>query len=1193
MTTSLSSSTTTTPTCSASDNDIEHNNNDNNLCTEYDDDSIISNSCDDDLTEDDSDVEDDCDNKSQYVSSALCPSYCLDDLHRAFNKNIMEKFQATHPGMWCWRSLNNNNNNPVLHHPLEYNLSQISLGMFPATSATRLYAVRISDARPFRYFILFVIFINSVCLALEPPTITDTQFNHFLEAMDVMIIIVFTVELALKVVAMGLYAHRKSFLRDPSNVLDAVIVASGIVSLCVAGEASGVAVLRVIRLLRPLRTINRVKGLRVILSTLVSSMSLMRDVFVLLLLLLYGFAVFGLHLWSGTQHQRCHVDNRTVSWLVLNDTDTCGVGRSCSENGFLARPQTCVDDPEHPVRSVFNFDHFGNSLLLVLKVTSLDNWVDDMANAANSSGSGTAVYFVLVSLFGGFVCLNLVIAVLCSQFHKEGDLLAGDQEAETARRRQRTPANFIAVGFLQDPLAVTFDAGGGEPREASAVHEMREQHRRRCRQQQLLEEADIGCRARNRMNRNPSDEVCGVFCVPTPKSSTLSSMSTCSPITTTTAAVAVVPLPPSPETDLTTARVNPIAENDNHTNHRRFNGWAPLRTVVCTRWFRYLVLAVTLLNAIILSLDHYGMNSATETVIAKSSICFTVFFLAELCLKLGALGPKRYACDAYNWLDAVLCVVSIPDLVGGGGSSFTALRALRIFRALRLARNWKNLQRLLRTMGESVKSVAFLSLIMTIFIYIFAILGFQVFGDDMRRNRGSFRSVFDSVLTVIVIISGETWADDMEDMMGRFGYHACLYFIALTVLGNFIFVNLFIAIILQHFSNATENDRRRELDELEKRVRRRSTATAVVASPMSKRQGNNINIERNEPGTVPRNPLRDRDYEEGGGGGRTTEIDNADPVKALPSETRAALLDHGTDSLPSPTVMEGQLDALRRFSGDLSRIRGVDSIAREAHTQRTAVLLDRGNDDDNDMTTLREMRAYAKMLAMNTPIKSSTTMSVAPLVPLTQYRFATFGNKRGRMSLEREKNLQKELNDEKARWRGTEYVSLGCLHSTDRLRRTCITVLQSRGFDGSLFIAILLSCLFLSLDTPDVENTSPKFYTAIHALDIIMGVVFTLEAMMKVVALGAYQHPGAYFRSIWNILDFIVVVTSYLAIVDGSFRIARVLRVVRLLSSVRSMRLVLTALVQAVPSMTNVAGLGALLWWIFGIVGVSLFKGSL
>ena len=63
------------------------------------------------------------------------------------------------------------------------------------------------------------------------------------------------------------------------------------------------------------------------------------------------------------------------------------------------------------------------------------------------------------------------------------------------------------------------------------------------------------------------------------------------------------------------------------------------------------------------------------------------------------------------------------------------------------------------------------------------------------------------------------------------------------------------------------------------------------------------------------------------------------------------------------------------------------------------------------------------------------------------------------------------------------------------------------------------------LNDPDSMLVSGLFYT-----DWVMSSLFTIEMMIKVIALGFVMEKGAYLRDGWNILDFCVVIISLLSL---------------------------------------------------------------
>lgn len=131
---------------------------------------------------------------------------------------------------------------------------------------------------------------------------------------------------------------------------------------------------------------------------------------------------------------------------------------------------------------------------------------------------------------------------------------------------------------------------------------------------------------------------------------------------------------------------------------------------------------------------------------------------------------------------------------------------------------------------------------------------------------------------------------------------------------------------------------------------------------------------------------------------------------------------------------------------------------------------------------------------------------------------------------------------------------------------------------------IILNAIVLGLETSD--SIQAQFGTLLIWGNQIVLVAFVAEIAAKLVALG-----GRFFRSGWNVFDFLLVAIA-LAPSSGALSILRslrILRVLRLLSTVKRLRVLVESLIQALPSIGWTAGLMLLLFYIFGVMGVELF----
>jgi hypothetical protein len=110
--------------------------------------------------------------------------------------------------------------------------------------------------------------------------------------------------MTIKIFAFGFVFNKKAYLRDLWNILDFLIVLTSLLPYVIQLGFSMNA-LRALRVVRPLKTITKIKSLKMIVSTLFSSFSLVMSSFYLLLFVVIIFAIAGQQLFSGSLKNRC------------------------------------------------------------------------------------------------------------------------------------------------------------------------------------------------------------------------------------------------------------------------------------------------------------------------------------------------------------------------------------------------------------------------------------------------------------------------------------------------------------------------------------------------------------------------------------------------------------------------------------------------------------------------------------------------------------------------------------------------------------------------------------------------------------------------------------------------------------------------------------------------------------------------
>jgi hypothetical protein len=173
----------------------------------------------------------------------------------------------------------------------------------------RRFAIFVTTHRFFDRVILMLILINSIALAFDQPTGNGPVRTEVLRVLELVFNISFTIELLLRVFAMGFCLHRGAYLRDSWNRLDFVIVIAGWIPLLLAlvkVEGPSVSGFRMLRALKVVRTTNKVRGMRDLVGALVNSIPAMLEVFVLLMFIFLIFGIVGVQFFKGAFRQTCY-----------------------------------------------------------------------------------------------------------------------------------------------------------------------------------------------------------------------------------------------------------------------------------------------------------------------------------------------------------------------------------------------------------------------------------------------------------------------------------------------------------------------------------------------------------------------------------------------------------------------------------------------------------------------------------------------------------------------------------------------------------------------------------------------------------------------------------------------------------------------------------------------------------------------
>uniref|UniRef100_A0A8C0A181 Sodium channel protein n=1 Tax=Anas zonorhyncha TaxID=75864 RepID=A0A8C0A181_9AVES len=621
----------------------------------------------------------------------------------------------------------------------------------------------------------------------------------------------------------------------------------------------------------------------------------------------------------------------------------------------------------------------------------------------------------------------------------------------------------------------------------------------------------------------------------------------------------------------------------------------------CTPWLKvkhivnlivmdpFVDLAITIcivLNTLFMAMEHYPMTEQFSGVLSVGNLVFTGIFTAEMFLKIIAMDPYYYFQEGWNIFDGFIVSLSLMELGLANVEGLSVLRSFRLLRVFKLAKSWPTLNMLIKIIGNSVGALGNLTLVLAIIVFIFAVVGMQLFGksykecvckisSDCELPRWHMHDFFHSFLIVFRVLCGE-WIETMWDCMEVAGQPMCLtVFMMVMVIGNLVVLNLFLALLLSSFSSdnlaATDDDN--EMNNLQIAVARIQKGIDYVKRKV-------------------------REFIQKAFVRKQKVLDEIKPLEDLNNKKDSCISNH--------TIVEigKNLAYLKEGNGTTSGIGSsvekyvVDEsdymsfINNPSLTVTVPIAVgesDFENLNTEEFSSESDLEESKEKLNASSSSEGSTVdiglppegeqPEVEPEEALEPEACFTEG------CVRRFKCCQVSVEDGKGKiwW---------------NLRKTCYKIVEHNWFETFIVFMILLSSGALAFEDIYIEQRK-TIKTMLEYADKVFTYIFILEMLLKWVAYG-FQ---TYFTNAWCWLDFLIVDVSLVSLTANalgyselgaikSLRTLRALRPLRALSRFEGMRVVVNALLGAIPSIMNVLLVCLIFWLIFSIMGVNLFAGK-
>lgn len=526
------------------------------------------------------------------------------------------------------------------------------------------------------------------------------------------------------------------------------------------------------------------------------------------------------------------------------------------------------------------------------------------------------------------------------------------------------------------------------------------------------------------------------------------------------------------------------------------------------------------------SIRNSTIKEDTAKFIDNSELVVTLVLLVEITVRF-AVDWRHFIHDTKSWVDLALAVITsiilIPPIRTSGEpyawlTLFQLLRIYRVIIAIPVTRGLITL-----VLGNS-SGIGNLVLFVFLITFLMSILAVQMFRGELSQADAygneyqiTFNTIYNSFLGMYQILSSEGWTISMYNITAHnrsrnTAWMAAVFFIGWFILANFILVNMFIAVIQENFDVSEDEKRMHQVKSFLNRKELGSSSSNLSLSA----------IFRFGRSKSAKDPL---DY-----GPATMEMLLKDAVVKdfLDDEDSGSPTPADTDTPPVevPSVKPGFLSSIWGKIKSKTWNREPNPFYTNIHFSNT--------DESTDARTMakeavsassQRKKAQREFLAKH-PTYNTALFIFKPRNPLRRLCQKIVGPGRGSERFD-------GVEPNKAVW----YT-----------------------FSAFIYMAIIAMVLLACVTTPLYQ----KEYFATHGFhvrnwfvwaDLAFAIVFSVEALIKVIADGFFWTPNAYFRSSWGFIDAVVLVTFWINVVTSLSNDGSVSRAVGAFKALRALRL--------------------------------------
>nr|XP_002710148.1 cation channel sperm-associated protein 3 [Oryctolagus cuniculus] len=228
-----------------------------------------------------------------------------------------------------------------------------------------------------------------------------------------------------------------------------------------------------------------------------------------------------------------------------------------------------------------------------------------------------------------------------------------------------------------------------------------------------------------------------------------------------------------------------------------------VKRVVTSRLFQIVMISTVSLNAFFMVLwTSYKIRYQLFRVLEISEVIFVSIYASEFSMKV-YVDPIDYWKDGYNLLDVVIIIIIvIPHFLRKIKDKhypyFNIADGIQSLRILKFITYSRGIRTLITAVGQTVYTVASVLTLFFVLMYIFAILGFCLFGASEKGDLNNWGNLAVAFFTLFSLATVDGWTNLQQQLDNRNFVLSRAFTITFILIASFIFLSMFVGVMIMH-----------------------------------------------------------------------------------------------------------------------------------------------------------------------------------------------------------------------------------------------------------------------------------------------------------------------------------------------------------------------------------------------------------